>query len=158
MVLLPIDKDQAQNARFQADPECVAILNIYPGFYERVGYHKPWIGYFATLDGDEIVGCGGYKGQPKEGAVEIAYGTFKKFEGQGVGTAICRQLVQMAVQTNPALRITARTLLDNWASHVILKRNGFVCAGTVWDDEDGEVLEWVLEKASYSAENQDEVL
>ena len=111
MLLLPIDTDQTKNVRFKENPECVPILNVYPDFYQRVGYNKPWIGYF-VVDREEIVGAGGYKGKPREGKVEIAYGTFKRYEGQGIGTEICRQLVLLSQNTDPAIRITARTLQE----------------------------------------------
>ena len=146
MLLLPIDTDQTKNERFKENPECVSILNVYPDFYQRVGYNKPWIGYFVTIDRDEIVGAGGYKGKPREGKVEIAYGTFKRYEGQGIGTEICRQLVLLSQNTDPAIRITARTLQDGYASIKILKKNGFECLGIVHDEEDGEVLEWELNR------------
>ena len=148
MLLLPIDTDQTKNVRFKENPECVPILNVYPDFYQRVGYNKPWIGYFVTIDRDEIVGAGGYKGKPREGKVEIAYGTFKRYEGQGIGTEICRQLVLLSQNTDPAIRITARTLQDGYASIKILKKNGFECSGIVHDEEDGEVLEWELKKGT----------
>ena len=148
MLLLPIDTDQTKNERFKENPECVPILNVYPDFYQRVGYNKPWIGYFVTIDRDEIVGAGGYKGKPREGKVEIAYGTFKRYEGQGIGTEICRQLVLLSQNTDPAIRITARTLQDGYASIKILKKNGFECLGIVHDEEDGEVLEWELKKGT----------
>jgi len=148
MLLLPIDTDQTKNVKFKENPECVPILNVYPDFYQRVGYNKPWIGYFVTIDRDEIVGAGGYKGKPREGKVEIAYGTFKRYEGQGIGTEICRQLVLLSQNTDPAIRITARTLQDGYASIKILKKNGFECSGIVHDEEDGEVLEWELKKGT----------
>lgn len=148
MLLLPIDTDQTKNVRFKENPECVPILNVYPDFYQRVGYNKPWIGYFVTIDRDAIVGAGGYKGKPREGKVEIAYGTFKRYEGQGIGTEICRQLVLLSQNTDPAIRITARTLQDGYASIKILKKNGFECSGIVHDEEDGEVLEWELKKGT----------
>ena len=148
MLLLPIDTDQTKNVRFKENPECVPILNVYPDFYQRVGYNKPWIGYFVTIDRDAIVGAGGYKGKPRKGKVEIAYGTFKRYEGQGIGTEICRQLVLLSQNTDPAIRITARTLQDGYASIKILKKNGFECLGIVHDEEDGEVLEWELKKGT----------
>jgi RimJ/RimL family protein N-acetyltransferase len=146
MLLLPIDIDDSKNIRFKENPECLSILNIYPDYYKKVGYNEPWIGYFVTVDGHEIIGSGGYKGQPKEGKVEIAYGTFKKYEGRGIGTEICRQLVLLSLQTDPDIRITARTLQDGYASMGILKKNGFECLGIVYDDEDGDVLEWEFKK------------
>lgn len=142
MLLLPIDLDESKNTRFQANPACREILDAYPEYYLSTGYTLPWIGYFATLDGDDLVGCGGFKGEPIDGTVEIAYGTFKEFEGTGIGTRICRQLVELSLRTDPSIRITARTLSDSGASAQILKRNGFIALGLVMDPEDGEVQEW----------------
>jgi [ribosomal protein S5]-alanine N-acetyltransferase len=142
MILLPIDIEEAKNTRFLDNPECIPILNVYPDYYKKVGFNKPWIGYFASRDGKEIVGAAGYKGKPKDGKVEIAYGTFKKYEGQGIGTQICRQLILVALQTDHTIYITARTLQDGYASMAILKKNGFQCLGIVSDEEDGDVLEW----------------
>jgi RimJ/RimL family protein N-acetyltransferase len=144
MLLIPIDIDKSKNEKFRNIEECVQILDVYPGFYQRVGFNKPWIGYFASLDGNEIVGCGGFKGKPIDGKIEIAYATFKGYEGQGMGTEICRQLVLLSLQTDPAIRITARTLPENNASTKILRRNGFEMLGIVYDEEDGNVWEWEL--------------
>ena len=141
MQLLAIDKDEARNARFMVLEECREILKVYPDFYRRVGFNPPWIGYFAER-GHELVGCGGFKGKPKDGKIEIAYGTFKDFEGQGVGTEICRQLVALSFQTDPNVRITARTLIGESASTSILKKNSFKFLGVVFDEEDGDVWEW----------------
>ena len=146
MKLLPIDIDETKNAHFLENRECLAALEVYPDYYKRVGYNPPWIGYFVADDKNEMVGCGGYKGKPKVDTVEIAYGTFKKFEGQGVGTQICRQLVLLSLQTDPAIKIRARTLPENHASIGILKRNGFECLGLVYDEDDGDVLEWAFKK------------
>ena len=148
MKLLPIDIDESLNDKFRDNPECEIVLSVYPDFYKRAGYNKPWIGYFATFDGNEIVGCGGYKGKPRDGKIEIAYGTFKNYEGKGIGTEICRQLVLLSLKADPSLRITARTLMENNASTTILKRNGFKCVGIVKDEEDGDVWEWEFQKTS----------
>ena len=149
MVLLPIDIDPLRNIKFREYPECIPILEVYSDYYKKIGYNKPWIGYFATIDGQEIIGAGGYKGKPNNGKVEIAYGTFKNYEGQGMGTQICRQLVILSLTTEPAIRIIARTLQDGYASISILKKNGFECLGIVYDEEDGNVLEWEFKKAQH---------
>ena len=146
MQLIPIDIDATKNDAFRINEECANVLAVYPGFYYKVGYNKPWIGYFATIDGTEIIGVGGFKGKPKDGKVEIAYGTFKKSEGRGIGTEICRQLVSLSIQTDPAIRVTARTLQDGYASMRILTKNGFECLGIVDDEDDGPVLEWEYKK------------
>lgn len=144
MTLLPIDLDNTQNQRFTEVPECMEVLNVYPAYYNLVGFHKPWIGYFATADGGEIIGACGFKGKPTDGKVEIAYGTFKQHEGKGVATEMCRQLVLIASTTDPSIRITARTISDTNASATILRRNGFECKGIVRDAVDGDVWEWEL--------------
>lgn len=146
MQFLPIDIDETKNARFLQNKECLDVLGVYPAFYQRVGYHPPWIGYFVSYDGEEMIGVGGFKGAPKDGRVEIAYGTFEKFEGKGIGTEICRQLVLLALQTDPSVIVAARTLKDGHASMRILQKNGFDCIGTVLDEDDGEVLEWQRRK------------
>ncbi len=148
MTLLPIELDVTLNNKFREDPECAPILSVYPDYYNRVGFNKPWIGYFATIDGVELVGAGGYKGQPRDGKIEIAYGTFKNFEGQGIGTEICRQLVLLSLQTDPSIRITARTLMEINGSTTILERNGFKCLGVVFDEDDGNVWEWEFQNTA----------
>ena len=153
MQFIPIDVDETNNSRFRDNHECLEVLNVYPAFYQKVGYHLPWIGYFVSSDGNEIIGVGGFKGKPKENKVEIAYGTFKKYEGQQIGTAICRQLVTLALQTEPSLRVTARTLQDGHASKRILEKNGFVCLGIVFDEDDGDVLEWEFKKEPLQEKN-----
>ena len=150
MTLLPIELDVSLNSKFNENPECAGILSVYPDFYNRVGFKKPWIGYFATIDGIGIIGCGGFKGQPQEGKIEIAYSTFKNFEGQGIGTEICRQLVLLSLQTDPSIRITARTLMEFNGSTTILERNGFKCLGIVFDKEDGDVWEWEFQNTTLS--------
>jgi [ribosomal protein S5]-alanine N-acetyltransferase len=139
--LLPISLDDKLNAEFEAHPDCRETLQMSIDFYKRAGYDPPWIGYFVKLEG-EIVGSAGFKGKPKNNKVEIAYGTFSKHEGKGIGTEMCRQLVLLALKTNPDIKITARTLPEENVSASILKKNGFVLLGTVWDDEDGNVWEW----------------
>ncbi|QHT70792.1 GNAT family N-acetyltransferase [Rhodocytophaga rosea] len=148
MKLLPIELEEAQNQHFTTTAECVRVLTIFSEHYKKVGFTKPWIAYFVSDDTNAIIGGGGYKGKPNDNQVEISYGTFKNYQGRGVGTEICRRLVELALQTDPLVKITARTLPDNYASITILKRNGFTCLGTVLDPEDGDVLEWEYNKYS----------
>ncbi|WP_229367571.1 GNAT family N-acetyltransferase [Telluribacter humicola] len=145
LLLLPIGRTLDENPEYRDHPDCQPTLQISIDYFERVGYEPPWIGYYAQV-GDKLVGSGGYKGPPKDGTIEIDYGIFPAFQGQGYGTEICRQLVQLAVQTDPSVRITARTLPDNYASAGVLRKNGFEQVRTVQDEEDGEVLEWVYTK------------
>ena len=142
MKFLPIEEDETLNKEFVNHPECHEILHVFKEIYLKVGFDKPWIGYFATLDNDEIIGIAGFKGKPKEGKVEIGYGTFKNYQQQGVGTQLCRQLIFLSLQNDSKITITARTLPENNASTRILEKNGFEFAGFVWDENDGDVWEW----------------
>jgi ribosomal-protein-alanine N-acetyltransferase len=141
ITLLPIAQRLEDNVTFAAIPDCTEILTMNVRYYEMIGYRPPWIGYFAESDG-VLKGSGGFKGAPFKGRVEIAYGTFSQFRNQGIGTAICRKLVEIARATDPTVLIAARTLPDNNFSTRILQKNGFVWVGMVYDNDDGDVWEW----------------
>ncbi len=141
VTLLPIAKRIEDNAAFAAIPDCVEILCMSVKYYDMIGYYPPWIGYFVESDG-VLKGSCGFKGAPFKGRVEIAYGTFSQFRNQGIGTAICRKLVEVALATDPSVLVAARTLPEKNYSARILEKNGFVWAGMVYDDDDGDVWEW----------------
>ncbi|MEO6285435.1 MAG: GNAT family protein [Dyadobacter sp.] len=141
MELSPIGATIEENKSFADHPDCQTSLPMTIEFFNRIGYTPPWIGYFARIN-DKIVGGAAFKGGPKDGKVEIAYSTFPAYQRQGIGSEMCRLLVVIALHNNPAIKITARTLEQENYSTRILKKNGFKCVGTVWDEEDGTVLEW----------------
>jgi ribosomal-protein-alanine N-acetyltransferase len=139
--LLPIKEFLDENTEFITHPDCSESLEMSVMFYSRVGYCIPWVGYYASANG-KLVGSCGFKGRPIEGKVEIAYGTFPSFQHHGIGTEICRALVLLAKTTDPTIKITARTLMEENYSAKILRRNGFLWKGIVLDPDDGEVWEW----------------
>jgi len=145
MELIPINEHIEDNKEFIDNPLCRESLSMTIDFFKRVGYQKPWISYYATASGN-LVGCGALKGAPKNGIVEIAYGTFEPYQRKGMGTEICRLLVELSLKTDPSVTITARTLPENNFSTKILQKNGFIFSGTVNDPEDGDVWEWVYPK------------
>ena len=139
--LVPIKEFLHENKEFADHRNCSETLEMSVMFYSRVGYVVPWIGYYASLDG-ELVGSCGFKGRPIDGKVEIAYGTFASFQHKGIGAMICRELVLLALKTDPTVRIMARTLMEENYSTRILKKNGFIHRGVVVDADDGDVWEW----------------
>jgi len=139
--LLPIQPTFDENHAFSDAPECQYILHMTLEYYKTIGFHRPWIGYFAKMN-NRLVGSAGYKGGPVNNTIEIAYGTFPGFMSQGIGTAICKELVNLSLKTDPAIIITARTLPEHGHSTSILEKNGFRLLGTVWDKDDGDVWEW----------------
>jgi [ribosomal protein S5]-alanine N-acetyltransferase len=81
MELKIINIDEDKTKEIYASADCQKIINTYEDYYPKISFNFPWVGYFVVRE-NQIVGCCGYTGQPKEGKVEIAYGTFKEFEGQ----------------------------------------------------------------------------
>ena len=142
MQLLPIQQTLEANPFFARHPDCQDSLYMTFEFYKKVGFQPPWISYYAEKDG-QLVGACAFKGAPVNGRVEIAYGTFPSYQHGGVATEMCRMLVALSLETDPTVQITARTLPENNFSTRVLKKNGFVFGGTVHDEEDGEVWEWV---------------
>lgn len=141
MKLIPIKRELEDNEEFVNNPLCKETLVMTVDFYKKVGFVPPWICYYAELDG-QLVGSAGIKGKPVNGKIEIAYGTMEAFQNQGIGSKICRTLVELSLKTDPSIKITARTLPENNFSTKILEKNNFVFVGVVNDPEDGEVWEW----------------
>lgn len=145
MKLLPIKETIEENVAFANNPLCNETLNMSIGFYKKVGFNPPWICYYAEENG-ELIGSAAFKGRPINNTVEIAYGTFENHQHQGIGTKICKQLVELSLATDPSVRITARTLPEKNYSTRILEKNNFVLLGFVTDPEDGAVWEWEYKK------------
>jgi ribosomal-protein-alanine N-acetyltransferase len=147
MELLAIKERLHENHAFVENPDCQDSLYICIDFYKRVGFNPPWICYYVQLEGS-LVAAAAFKGKPVNGKVEIAYGTFPAYQQKGVGTRVALELVQLSLKTDPSVRITARTLMEENFSVRILRKNNFKFLGTIMDDEDGEVWEWEYESAA----------
>ena len=91
---------------------------------------------------NQIVGSCSFVGQPQDGKVEVSYWTFKEFEGQGIASLACKELVKIVNQTDPSLTITAKTAPEKNASTKILENNNFVFTEIVQDEEIGDAWLW----------------
>jgi [ribosomal protein S5]-alanine N-acetyltransferase len=145
MKLVPISDRPEENKEFSDYPSTKGIYEMTIEFYKKVGFVPPWIGYFASEEDGKIIGYAGFKGPPKKGAVEIAYGIEEAYRNQGKGTGICKLMVELALNADPKIVVTARTFSENNFSTKILQKNGFTYTGIVTDPEDGEVWEWVYQ-------------
>ena len=145
MQLIPIKENIEDNQEFEENALCRESLYMTMDFFKKVGYTEPWISYYAK-ESELLVGAGAFKGAPKNGMVEIAYVTFEPYQQKGIGTKICQLLIEVALNTDPSVKITARTLPEKNYSTRILEKNGFKYAGIVNDPEDGDVWEWVHQK------------
>ncbi len=152
MHLIAVQERFEENERFTSNSLYKETIQLTTNFYKKVGFVPPWIGYYVEVNSN-LVGSAGFKGPPINGAVEIAYGTFEEYRKQGIGTAICKKLVELSIDTDPSIKITATTFQKENFSTRILEKNNFVCVGTVNDPEDGEVWQWVY-KASESFDKQ----
>lgn len=141
--LRTINLTEDKSSEIYASPECQELIGIYESYYPKIGFHIPWVGYFVVRE-NQVVGACGYTERPKDGKVEIAYKTFKEFEGQGIASFACKQLLLMALQTDPTVIVTAKTEPAFNASTKILERNGFVFSEIVQDQEIGDAWLWVL--------------
>lgn len=145
MILRPITLQEDKSNKEYASPYCQQLLGIYEDFYPKIGFNLPWVGYFVIKD-DTIVGSCGFVGQPTGGKVELAYWTFKEYEGQGIASFACKELVKIAKQTDPSLTIHAKTAPESNASTKILENNNFVFTEIVQDDEIGDAWLWTHKK------------
>ncbi len=145
MKLRPLALDEDKSSEQYASDDCQTLLAMYDDFYAKVGYNFPWIGYFVVRE-NAIVGSCSFVGQPVDGRVELAYWTFKDYEGQGVASFACKELVAIAEQRNPELTLTAKTAPEKNASTTVLENNGFVFSGIVQDEEIGDAWLWTRTK------------
>lgn len=143
MFLKAIELNADKNNKMYSSDHCQILLNMYDDYYQEIGYHLPWIGYFVLRE-NQIVGSCGFKGQPKEGIVEIAYWTFDEYEGQGISTFSCSELIKISQAFDPSIQITATTAPEHNASTKILQKNGFTYDGIVQDHEIGDAWLWSL--------------
>src|SRR5258708_1962847 len=95
MKLIPIKKELAENQEFINNPLCQDSLSMTIEFFKRIGFVPPWTGYYAQQNG-QLVGSAAFKGQPVNGKIEIACGTFRN---QGIDTQICKALVELSLKT-----------------------------------------------------------
>lgn len=142
LLLQPITLTTDTSNVLYGSPECQQLLSMYDEYYPKIGFNLPWVGYF-VIKHNQIVGSCGFVSQPVNGIVEIAYWTFKEYEGQGIASFACKQLVEIATTSDTKLIITAKTAPEQNASTKILEKNGFVFSNVVQDEEIGDAWLWV---------------
>ena len=142
--LIPIDRDGVPRGYEGVLPEVTAeVFRATVKLYDSVGFEEPWVGYLA-LAGSTPVGTCCFKSPPRDGRVEIAYGTFPEYEGRGFATAMAAELVALARRREPTVSVAAQTLPARNASHRVLEKLGFLHVATLDHPEDGTVWEWQL--------------
>jgi [ribosomal protein S5]-alanine N-acetyltransferase len=109
--------------------------------YRKAGFSPPWISFLARCD-PGIVGVCAFTSAPSAARVEIAYHTFPPFQGQGIATAMVKELLRRARQADPKVELFAHTLPEHNASTTILRKLGFEFLGKVTHPEELMIWEW----------------
>jgi GNAT superfamily N-acetyltransferase len=138
-------RDAGGNRQDESRGEGAVIAGL-AALFDAVFVPDPWVLGFVVRDRGTgaVVGQGGFKGPPRAGVVEIAYGTNPGHRGNGYATETAAALVDYAF-TSPEVRIViAHTLPDSTASQRVLEKCGFTHVGEEIDPEDG--LVWRFEK------------
>lgn len=153
MELKIININEDKTNKIYSSTDCQQLIASMEEYYPKIGFIKPWVGYF-VFKNNQVVGTGGFTGQPKDGKVEIAYWTFKEFEGQGIASFTCKELISISKKTDPTLVITAKTAPNHNASTKILQNNSFEFSEVVQDDEIGDAWLWTLILSKNEIENR----
>ncbi len=101
---------------------------------------------FMLKDGAALVGSGGFKGGPREGAVEVGYEIAPEFQGQGFATEATRAMIEHAFSLEEVLLVQAHTLAEPNASTRVLEKVGMLTVETIKDSEEGPIWRWVLQR------------
>jgi len=143
-----VEGDEVFEARFgiRVEPDWAGFPEAVPQVLEelRAGRPAEW-GTHLFFDGDDgaLIGFGGWKGPPVDGAAELGYAVAPARQGRGVATEVVRTLVERARSAGVEL-VLAHTLPDESPSTGVLRRCGFTMAGEV---ADGEAVVWRWERS-----------
>jgi RimJ/RimL family protein N-acetyltransferase len=80
---------------------------------------------FVTEEPPELVGWGGFKGPPRDGAVEVGYEIAACRQGRGLATGALRAMLAEALADQRVTAVIAHTLPERNASNHILETAGF---------------------------------
>lgn len=99
-------------------------------------FWRPW---YVRCRGGVYCATAGFKGPPVDGMLELGYSVVPSHHRRGIATEIVQLLISWASRQFQVSRFCAHTLAGDPASSGVLRKNGFVSAGTVIDPEDGAI-------------------
>ena len=97
-----------------------------------------------------LVGWGGFKGPPRDGAIELGYEIAPNWEGRGLATAAVGELLREAFAVPEVRTILAHTLAEPGASARVLEKAGFRREGEVPDAEVGTAWRYQLDRGRWA--------
>jgi hypothetical protein len=89
-----------------------------------------------------VVGMGGYKGPPMQGAIEFGYSIAPAHRGRGLATEAAEAMANFALKQPGVECVFAHTLPMEGPSPRVLEKCGFVRAGEGMDPREGVVWRW----------------
>ena len=101
---------------------------------------------FVLEEGRTLVGWGGFKGAPVDGAVELGYAVAPAFRRRGIAAGAVRDMLQDAFSDHDVRAVIAHTLPEPGPSTGVLEATGFVHDGQVTDKRDGRLWRWRHER------------
>lgn len=75
-----------------------------------------------------------FKGLNDDGSVEIGYGIFNEYQGNGYATEAVDAMVSWALRQPGVMRVEAEIEPDNKASKHVLQKCGFLPTGTIGEE------------------------
>ena len=104
-----------------------------------------WGSYlFLHRDRPLLVGSGGFKGPPVDGAVEFGYEIAPELENQGFATEAASALIATAFSVPDVSFVVAHTLPERNASTRVLEKAGMQLVGSIDDPDEGTIWQWRL--------------
>jgi RimJ/RimL family protein N-acetyltransferase len=112
----------AEDYPFEGD---VGAVGSYLHAHDALGDQRPF-GYYriTRLSDGRAIGGVGFKGQPRDGRVEIGYGLAPSARGHGYAAEAVTALLDLAAARGVGT-VTANTAVGNAASRRTLIRSGF---------------------------------
>jgi ribosomal-protein-alanine N-acetyltransferase len=134
--------------------------DVFPGALRRVreavaadpGSTRWGTRLFVLDDPPTLVGFGGFKGAPDDGAVELGYAIAPSWEGRGLATAAVRELLREAFAAPGVRTVLAHTRPAPGPSVRVLEKSGFVAEGDVADEQSGTAWRFRIDRQVTQAE------
>lgn len=139
----------------------ITIPDDFPVFPEGIDWWRlrfrnetvslGWAMWFVIRKLDRVlVGDCGFKGPPDGvGEVEIGYALVESARGVGLGKELARALTSWAFEHLDVSAVRAETLVGGAASIGVLKSLGMINTGTYEDPDEGTILQWRVDRATY---------
>lgn len=106
-----------------------------------------WYTYLPIeIKSNVLIGTCGFKGEPRDGLVEIGYEVSPAFRNKGYATEMVELLISQAFKSNLVHTIVAHTSESNNPSVSVLKKCDFRFVKEVYDEEDGILWKWNLSR------------